>query len=338
MSKHLPKTIERDPNTEYYLVDVDCLYDTRLIILSLIDEEYATKILEDGSYFKRPSDAFEGVIGYEDFKGMYDQRGDSPEILRVAPVTNFHIVLNTLVRQSFSVGRRGGTVTPLGFVINMWPYELEPKEVNNLKGMLFEQLGEACEIHAVWIPPEQLTPTFLSEQYHFMAMYHAPAWMVMHDKDLATRKLKDFFLTCPAVYLDRIPTKEDLEKMQKDSAGCASPFLVTEAAMAPCISIQFLDVELFSILNEHRKLAELTPEERSSLFRASKSLQKVLDDDPLSEDDLEDEEDLDNIGMEVSDGGPTMTMREVRDVIKSGGTNPPDSVPPEDGQDATRQK
>lgn len=286
MSKHLPTSIERKEDNDYYLIDIDCLYDTRLIVLSLIDEDYTKKILEDGSYFKRQQDSFE-VIEYADFMGMYEQRGENPEILRGAPNTNFHLAIQALVRQSISIGRRGGFYRPVSLVVNFFPYILDKEEIEQLLGVLFEQMAETVEVSGVFIDPSELTPERAKQQFDYVAMYEGNKWLVQHQEALKDKRYKELFVSLPALYQEKTPDKSYVEEMKKLTG--LELFALTEVAMAPAISLQFVPIELFCIYNEHINVAKMTDEEREEMFSLSKRIQDILKED-IDSDDIQPEE------------------------------------------------
>lgn len=294
MNDFLPSRIEREDDNDYYLIDIDCLYDTRLILLSLIDEDYAKKVLEDGSYFKRQHDSFE-VIGYNDFMGLYQQRGDNPELLRGAPNTNFHLAIQALVRQSISIGRRGGFYRPVSLVINFFPYRLDKEEVQQVLGVLFEQMAETVEIIGVYIDPDDLTPELAKNQFDYIAMYEGNRWLVHHQDALKDKKYKELFVSLPALYQEKLPEKSYVEEMKKLTG--LELFAMTEVAMAPAISLQMIPIELFCIYNEHLNIAKMTDEQRDEMFKLSKHVENILKQE-MDEDD-------DGINVGEPEGPPT---------------------------------
>lgn len=278
VSEVLPAYIDRNPEIDYYYVDIDCLYDTRLILLSLVDEKYAEEMLEDGSYFTRPNDSFPGLLTYHEFKDLYDQRGDGPEglaLLRAAPNTNFHIALNSYARKMASEGRRGGSFRPIGFVVNMYPYDIDIEEAEQLMLVLHKQLGGTSEVAAIYNDGSTLTPSGAMGEFVYLAKYDGPAWLARHQAEIQTKKYRDLFLACPALYLDKIPTTKQIEELKEKTK--LDPFPSAEVTLSTGIGVQFLPVEIFSIYNEHHKLSNMSEKELEELFRTPEALQKILD-------------------------------------------------------------
>lgn len=266
--------VNRD--NDYYYIDIDVLYDVRLILLSVLDEDYATKVLQEGTYFNRMSDAFD-IVGWRDFKNLYAQRNENPELLRAAPNTNFHLALQSQAKQAAEMGRKGSVYRPTVFVINIFPYVIDMVEVQELCGVLAEQLAGTVEIQAIWVDPKQLNPAIMASTYLYAAMYDLQAWINPHIEELKSKRYKDFFVTSPALYAQDVPSQKQLEEIRKDSGY--ETFALAEISLSPVISIQFLPVEFFCIYNEHHKLAKMTEEEKDKLFKLPKSLTDLLDDE-----------------------------------------------------------
>ncbi len=264
---------DKKENTDYYLIDVDCLYDTRLILLSLIDEEYAQQVLEDGSFFTRVVDGFDGVP-VRDFKNLYKQRGDNPQLLSAAPITNFHLVLQTWIKSSVAIARQGGTYNSSCFVINLYPYHLSQQDCDAIKEELSQQIVGLASVEIMWAADKEITPTYISGVFDCVTMYDGAGWIATHHEALQSRCCNKVFMAIPALYHDIPPTEEQIQKTIKEHK--LHPLALTEVFLSPLMSVQLLPIEYFSIFNEHRKLAAMSQDERDQLFKLPKDLEDIL--------------------------------------------------------------
>lgn len=221
-------------------VSLDALLDTRIATVARIDQELAAKALL-GNYHKREIDDFEG-IDRQQFLDLYRKR--DMETLAAARPTGFLFGLNDMLRQLSEQAltqpfHDGGHV-----VVNTHPYELTEEEISELGKSIAIWVGDHAKVELIHLSDEELTPAYCKARFSLMVMYEYENWMNVHSEAFKRCRLPTVMLMAPAIYFNKVPTKEELERELKESMH---PLRALEWLASPIIELKLMDVTLFSI-------------------------------------------------------------------------------------------
>lgn len=185
--------------------DLDTLMDTRLATLYRMDPSKVDEILP--MYFSRVSDEFPGY-DTEAFKQMYAARDETT--LKHAMLTEATQILKffagkTLVARVGTPFRKQPKVT-----INMFPYMLTEGVQNVLITAVNYHCKGMLDIELVFKPPEEVTPSYIRNEFAMMAMYDYCPWLDLHAENGNFRRTR-----IPSVKLMVPNTLKSLEAAQQ---------------------------------------------------------------------------------------------------------------------------
>ena len=174
-------------------IDMDSLFDTRLAtIFHHFGVEAAEKACANG-YYNRLYDEFEG-IDTEAYRSAYASRDLS--VLQQAVITpTLNLVKlfakQTLVALVTSPFRRQPKV-----VLNSYPYRLTDDQAKQFIAGLSAATDKTIDVELVYMPLEELTPSYVKANFIQMVMYSYWEWLETHSAN------KNFVDTqCPGVML-----------------------------------------------------------------------------------------------------------------------------------------
>lgn len=226
-------------------VDLDCLLDTRLGTVNLIDQQIAEDILLKNIYHSRDQDLFEG-IDRELFKKKYSER--DTETLSNSLLTNIVPLIKHLVSQlnEQAIQRPfhdGGKV-----IVNCFPYKLASEEISEIEKAITVWLGSTAPIVLINKPLDEITPKYCKENFALMFMYSYNDWMEVNANGFLEVQIPEISLFSPAIYFEKKPTEDEMKKLIKDSMH---PLEAVEFAASPLISLVLVDVKYFSIISKN---------------------------------------------------------------------------------------
>lgn len=228
------------------LVEMDCLLDTRIATISLLNSEVAKNLLFP-EYRKRPTDNFEkltkGLISDEDFKNKYYDR--DVETLKVSNPTG---VLRLLHEISNVVGAQRVTqpdVDHLVVEINLHPYKLNKEEQEVLVNSVGSYLYPETEIRIVSIENKDLTPERIRDSWDCLIIYDFDYWFTAHAEGLNATPIPRNLMYAPALYIEE-PSEDKFNRQNVDGV---SLFSLLEMSLVANLNLEFLPVEVFSLLD-----------------------------------------------------------------------------------------
>ena len=230
------------------LVDLDCLFDTRIACIAILSAAHAAEILGKG-YFDRHSDQFWTQIPIDEqaYKNLYENRGTNPVVLEHAHITNFTVtMLRGLIKGLIDEMVLTPYATGFSFHINMYPHTLSVAEQDEMRDYLFQLVGLEFPIEYVRYSPKQLTPTFVKQEYVMMTMYDYEAFIRAQGEAMCKTPIREVKLYGPALYNFKIPTFEDLQEFQRLQID---PFNEVRLIASPMIDLELLNISDFSIVD-----------------------------------------------------------------------------------------
>lgn len=226
---------------ETIYVTLDALMDTRIGTVARINEEAAAKALL-GNYHQRQIDDFEG-IDRQEYLDLYRQR-DKVTLASSRP-TGFLMSLREIVKQISEQGAVRPFHDGAHVVVNTYPYELEEEEISELGKAIAFWMGSYAAVELIHVPDEQLTPEYCKSRFSMMVMYEYEHWMNAQAEAFKRCRLPQVLLLAPAIYFNRVPTQEELDKEMKESMH---PLKAMELLASPIVELRLMDVVLFSIV------------------------------------------------------------------------------------------
>jgi len=222
------------------LVELDCLLDTRLGILSELGDDKLQKVIS--MYHTRDIDEFP-YYGFNKFKTNYDKRDKS--IL----VNSLLTPVMGLVTEFVNKTLLQVTNSPFHFqpkvMINIHPYDLTEEEVNNLIQMVVLKTNKRCDVEVVSKNIGDLTIGYVKDNISIMVMYEYYKWIEYHSVSKSFSKLTcpDINLFAPGIYF---------KPKQLDNSIIQDPINSMEEIAKPLIGLKLFPIEYFSFIKPNK--------------------------------------------------------------------------------------
>lgn len=237
------------------LIELDVLLDTRLGLLSSIDESISTEVLEKG-WGSRQSDevsVFTDRITDEEFKKRWENR--TADILPYSRISNYILELKDMVEQlEEQILTDTGRIKDSAIIVNTYPYlDLEEDELFDLLETLKELLGTVIPIRIGKYKPEEIDLPMLKDNH--ILTYVVYDWITWMNKAMAPCKGQDAMVCNPKLTIiapKLINKLEDLNSITRqdiETMGNLDIFGVLQIYWAPVFGLAFCPSELMSLIN-----------------------------------------------------------------------------------------
>lgn len=229
------------------LVELDALLDTRLALVSVIDQAAAVRLVTSDDYYKRQSDDLSVLsnIPHDQYQTAWAQR--TADILPHSIKTHIPILLNELINRLEVQEENTPDAEIPELEINVWPYvDLTEQER--------EQIGLAVLVHAgiqtvpsvVCIDPKHLTPQLLKRRYSGLILYNFRDWLIHHIEHFSRCICPDLTILAPALFNGEVVEAKDVIT-DPDFRADLSVLTMTELACIEFFQLNYIDVKYFSI-------------------------------------------------------------------------------------------
>lgn len=242
------------------LVDLDALLDTRFSLLSTTFPDRIEDLMS--FYFSRKTNDFRDIIGYKDFNELYRKRDRS--VLSNAVMSKSMLMLQDFVADCLENMVHMGLDIPPKILLNIFPYQLDQKEIKEIVVSILFHVGTKVDIEVVFYDPKLITPSFLARDIWGYMTFDYYNWL----DDIAPH-LKSNAERCPDV---KIITPSYLPVLEKDLSTLffhngkqIDPFHYFKIGMSYIIDIEFVAPSTFNRL-WHIEAPETTdePEDQNS--------------------------------------------------------------------------
>ena len=225
-------------------VDLESLLDIRqAILLSLLSEEEVTQIIFSNDYNFRETEEF-SKVSKEQYQLLYSNLNKS-----LLPNSTITYIINILETKIANLEKRNIYYNETTFpklLINTYPFNLNEKERNIFRNMVFMKLKNKCEIDIVEMPIDNLTPYFIkTNNIITIFMYKFNDWLSKHSEALNNIKLLNTIFYFPSLFAEK-PSSEDLSKIKKYNFN--DIFLFMQFLYSNITSINFLPIFFYSNL------------------------------------------------------------------------------------------
>jgi len=223
-------------------VDVDCLLDTRLGVLSGIDPQAAIAAVRNPRYWTRDYNDWElltdGLVNKERYDAAWALRDMSTLVDSV--VTGIPSVLQQLLVDHHKNMKDGSVVDDVGLEVNLAPYAFTDEERDGLEHILQEMFFSDLIITFCYRPLDELTPTLISEQYSGLVMYEFHDWIKTHHEALVSTPCKDVSFVVPRLF--------EVNPEELNQEGKQTELTLFRLAMLDHMDVEFISAEWFSML------------------------------------------------------------------------------------------
>lgn len=227
--------------TSKLYIDLDSILDTRISTLAKLDSEIAGALLKSEVYWLRESDHWDlltqGRVTQEQFDAQYAER--DKELLKTSFITGIFAPLTKLIADNELAMAEGAPNKPISFEINIWPYQLEPDEMDLLINLFKYRLGVEATVTMCSVSLEQLTPTYLTDRYAGAFMYPFHQWIKLHLAELIKHNHPDFTLVVPKLF------EQDVSRLTVDEKR--DQVTTFRLYLLEYMDISFIDASCFSI-------------------------------------------------------------------------------------------
>jgi len=233
----------------HLLIELDCLLDTRLGTLALLDEEAAAGLLGP-RYTTRASDNWSflthGKVSNEAFAERYRARDHA--VLEASRPTDLIAHLQPMLRKLEQNGFNEPVTQDLTLQINYYPYVLSAREQHFIAEVMSSHYSAPyTTIEMVSIPPEALTPKRLRDEYSLVVVYDFNQWLGLHIEALAKQPTPATYMVAPA--LDATLATKPQVFYGVDTPVQSNPFAALELFMAEFIALAIHPVAEFSLID-----------------------------------------------------------------------------------------
>lgn len=230
------------------LVELDCLLDTRLGTLDLIEADLPLVALGN-DYHNRLLDDWYALtnrkVSNASFKEHYAKR-DS-ETLKVSAATGLLKVLRKMAKYVSDDNILNLEEQPLEVVISLHPYILTDSEKEAVVSSVGAWLPPDAPVSIVDINVYDLTPGQLDVNWDGVILYDFDRWFTKHGETLNTKLIPRNSIFAPALFVKKPEAEDDLTML---TTASESAFSITEKAFTERIDLNFLNPSLFSILKK----------------------------------------------------------------------------------------
>lgn len=223
-------------------VELDCLLDTRLALLFQMCPDKIAGLLDSG-YIDRDQDVFPDV-DMKQFKKLYRRRDKS--LLKNAVVTP----VKRLMLEFATETQHNSISTPFKMlpklVINSYPYVLSDEEAGVIITAVIASTYEKADVSMVYIPMEEITPSYVKQNLSLLVMYDHQAWLEHHASagNFTNVICPEVGMMGPALYQHSQPTAKDHAKAKELGTTLHGAF---EKTAAPFIALKVMPTRCFSV-------------------------------------------------------------------------------------------
>lgn len=186
--------------TDRIYTELDCIMDTRMAIVSQIDEEAAVSLVTSEKYHARLHDTFSLYHeGFDDeaFKKRYAER----TVEDIKGNTYPTAVVKRLYGFAETCRRLRDTAPEpqtISLVVNLYPYKFSDEEKEVLRDVI--SASTLIEEIAFWeMPVGDLTPTTIRANFTQVILYDANEWITMHHEALVLAPMPQVMLFSPII-------------------------------------------------------------------------------------------------------------------------------------------
>lgn len=227
------------------LTELDALLDTRLGVVSTLDNDAALRLVQNSDYFHRETDQIGPLCGLD--QAVYEQAWASRDVsalqhaIMTPSVAMLRMQLLDIHRQ-WKVAR-DPNIEGVVLEVNTYPYPLSEAELAGYGAVFKEVFGSFLQIEVTHRPWTQYTPDFMMRHYTGAVLYNYRDWFHAHLDALMKKGIPRFSMVAPKIGKEVIPLEERyVDKTPYDL------FVAAEAMSRHLLAFEFVDTENFCVV------------------------------------------------------------------------------------------
>ena len=230
------------------LVDYDTLQDTRLGVLQYHNKAEALYYINNQHAWHNRIMDKTNSIDLKTFELFYANRAETPEEVLATPITPMIFIIAKLVKENIDNADSRFYDTRMGIHINIWPYEMSHSVRETLRLTLFKYLdvGPIVDLSIVRLPPKDITPRRLFEEYQIYYTYGLKEWIAAQGEELLKFQIPNNVIVTPKLF--RNDDHDVMREVEKHRDTDCDLFDAIAREHRGLIDIQFLDVSYFSFM------------------------------------------------------------------------------------------
>lgn len=241
------------------LVELDAILDTRLPTLGKINPTAAVRASQDPRYFDRVIDDFSSICEIDKtmFREQYAARNN--DTVKASVITEIPFILHDLVLKLEQDTIDTPFISRVVVEVNVFPYEFDESDSMTIELAVMARCGVETEVKCVRYTPQQLTPSFIREQYSGLILYNFRDWMQHHLVEFGQVKMPRVSVLAPALYYDVVPSKSEFQK--EGIVETIDAFQLSEVGTIELFALSLLPAANYSMarIPGHYKSKEPSP-------------------------------------------------------------------------------
>lgn len=211
------------------LVDIECLFDTRIGVVCDNKPESLNSI-NYKEYSKRPKDSSE-YIHLDNFEEAFANRKKS--CLLSAPQTKLLYGLAETVLAIESKKSDDPTIGDTEILVNFTPFEFDEEEKRIITEGIASVLPSFCVVKPVSVPLIAVTPSYLRDNVDCWYVYEFNKWLGLQFENLKKVQIPTVSIMTPALFAGDV--------------GDSEMFADTEISMSQHFMLHYQPVEHYSV-------------------------------------------------------------------------------------------
>lgn len=199
------------------LVELDCLLDTRMGVVSYMDSSLAEELAAHPDYFSRLDDKFDKILPYfpqAEWEANYAKR-TTEMIMGHSYMTG---IVQRLKSYQDAIATYGGDMPvqqKLAVTVNLYPYAFSDSDKAELKDTLHDVLG-IPDIRLVSLMPELVVPSMIKSTYSEFILYDFDLWLNTFHVELGNSPMPSVQAIMPLVVKQDhgLPIKAVIEEVR----------------------------------------------------------------------------------------------------------------------------
>lgn len=233
-----------------FFTDLDCILDTRMGTLLLMDPECTERVTKSG-YFDRDRDLFDG-INREKFKVKYQKR--NKQTLGASIMTPVIGLIREYCKQVYEQNAKSPFVQEPRLVINTYPYELTDDEKHKLMIGIQYRTKIQSPIEFVHMTYSDITPMYLRNSIDQIVIYDPIEWLEVHSLNNNLKKTVCLEVTMMGPLAWRnLDFQGSMEELVKNMDLACKPF----------IDLQLVPLRIFSADVVPKEKVRTVPKEKT---------------------------------------------------------------------------
>lgn len=241
------------------LIQLDCLLDTRLAIISKCNPMVAKEIVQSAEllskYRTRVSDLMDDIhpgIDRDQFQRLYQNR--DVETLMVSGPTELQFLLGVMIADMEKEANKGSPlITGVEIDVNVWPYKLNQEEKDMIAAAVTARAGIETPVRTVEIPTRELTSFFIKERgWIAIIHYSLEEWIketfVHYDPDNPPTCIPNVNFITPRLLMKTDGIENTSERLSPTGKPI-DPFDSIRWWLSKLIGISFTEIGAFSIMD-----------------------------------------------------------------------------------------